>query len=321
MTNLLVLKEQLKNFYSKNDAFIIPGLKFLMAFVALLLINGQLGYMSRINSPAIALIAALTCSFLPINLIILIAALFVLLHLYALSIECAIVGLAVFLILFLLYFRFSPKDTAVIILTPLCFALNIPYVIPISMGLIGTPFSTVSVSCGVVVYYLISYVNGNAAALNAMEEESVIQKFRFIIDGMLNNKAMIVAIIAFVIAIVIVYFIRRMSIDHSWTIAIVTGALASLVIVFVGDMVYATQISIIGTFLGCLVSIGIVWVLQFFVFNVDYSRTEHVQFEDDEYYYYVKAVPKITVATPDKKVKKINIQKKPALKQTSVNKK
>ena len=321
MTNLLVLKEQLKNFYSKNDAFIIPGLKFLMAFVALLLINSQLGYMSRINSPAIALIAALTCSFLPINLIILIAALFVLLHLYALSIECAIVGLAVFLILFLLYFRFSPKDTVVIILTPLCFALNIPYVIPISMGLIGTPFSTVSVSCGVVVYYLISYVNGNATALNAMEEESVIQKFRFIIDGMLNNKAMMVAIIAFVVAIVIVYFIRRMSIDHSWTIAIVTGALVSLVIVFVGDMVYATQISIIGTFFGCLVSIGIVWVLQFFVFNVDYSRTEHVQFEDDEYYYYVKAVPKITVATPDKKVKKINIQKKTALKQTPLNKK
>ena len=321
MTNLLVLKEQLKNFYSKNDAFIIPGLKFLMAFVALLLINSQLGYMSRINSPAIALIAALTCSFLPINLIILIAALFVLLHLYALSIECAIVGLAVFLILFLLYFRFSPKDTVVIILTPLCFALNIPYVIPISMGLIGTPFSTVSVSCGVVVYYLISYVNGNATALNAMEEESVIQKFRFIIDGMLNNKAMMVAIIAFVVAIVIVYFIRRMRIDHSWTIAIVTGALVSLVIVFVGDMVYATQISIIGTFFGCLVSIGIVWVLQFFVFNVDYSRTEHVQFEDDEYYYYVKAVPKITVATPDKKVKKINIQKKPALKQTPLNKK
>jgi hypothetical protein len=49
-------------------------------------------------------------------------------------------------------------------------------------------------------------------------------------------------------------------------------------------------------------------VLRFFVFNVDYSRTEKVQFEDDEYYYYVKAVPKVTVTRPEKKVKKISSQ-------------
>ena len=47
-----------------------------------------------------------------------------------------------------------------------------------------------------------------------------------------------------------------------------------------------------------------------FIFNVDYSRTEYVQFEDDEYYYYVKAVPKIAVAKPSKTVKKITSQKK-----------
>ena len=51
------------------------------------------------------------------------------------------------------------------------------------------------------------------------------------------------------------------------------------------------------------------FVVQFFRFNLDYSRTEKVQFEDDEYYYYVKAVPKMTVATPEKKVKKITTQR------------
>jgi hypothetical protein len=30
--------------------------------------------------------------------------------------------------------------------------------------------------------------------------------------------------------------------------------------------------------------------------NLDYARTERVQFEDDDYYYYVKAVPKKMVA-------------------------
>jgi hypothetical protein len=39
---------------------------------------------------------------------------------------------------------------------------------------------------------------------------------------------------------------------------------------------------------------------------VDYSRTECVQYEDDEYYYYVKAVPKLTIVNADVRVKQIN---------------
>ena len=38
---------------------------------------------------------------------------------------------------------------------------------------------------------------------------------------------------------------------------------------------------------------------------VDYSRKESVQFEDDEYYYYVKAIPKYNVATKNKNVKRM----------------
>ena len=58
-----------------------------------------------------------------------------------------------------------------------------------------------------------------------------------------------------------------------------------------------------------LLSILIVYVLQFFVLAVDYSRTEYTQFEDDDYYYYVKAVPKIKVTATDVKVKHINVKK------------
>ena len=58
--------------------------------------------------------------------------------------------------------------------------------------------------------------------------------------------------------------------------------------------------------MGTLVSGVIAAILDFFIFAVDYNRTEYVQFEDDDYYYYVKAVPKIAVTAPDKQVKKIN---------------
>ena len=47
-------------------------------------------------------------------------------------------------------------------------------------------------------------------------------------------------------------------------------------------------------------------ILEFLFFSVNYSRTERMQFEDDEYYYYVKAVPKIIVSAPEVSVKHIN---------------
>ena len=42
------------------------------------------------------------------------------------------------------------------------------------------------------------------------------------------------------------------------------------------------------------------------MFSVDYSRSENLQFEDDEYYYYVKAIPKMNVSTQEKTIKRIN---------------
>ena len=310
MTNLLVFREQLKKFYSKYELYITPLCKFLLALVSLLVINSRIGYMSTLKNAAVVLILALLCSFLPINLTIVIAAAVTLAHLYAFSVECAIGALAVFLLLFILYFRFSPKDTLAVLLTPICFVLKIPYVMPIAVGLIGTPASSVAVASGVIVYYMLAGMNESASVLNTFDADGMVDKFRYCIDTLMGNRAMMVAIVAFAATVLVVWFIRRLSIDHAWTIAMITGALLNILILLFGDLMYSTDISIIGLILGSIVSVLLVKVLQFFVFNVDYSRTEMVQFEDDEYYYYVKAVPKNTVATPEKRVKTIRVPEK-----------
>ena len=274
------------------------------------MINQVIGYMGALNNIAIVLVLALFCSFLPLNLTVVLAAAVALVHLYAFSLECAVVALAVFLLMFILYFRFSPKDAVVVLLTPLFFVFKIPYVVPIAMGLIGTPVSAVSVACGVIVYYVIGYMNESASALNAFDTEGAVEKFRYIIDGVLGNKTMLVVLVAFAATIVIVYFIRRLSIDYAWTIAIITGTLVNILLLLFGDLMFNTNVSIVGLIIGSVISALLVKVLEFFVFNVDYSRTEMVQFEDDEYYYYVKAVPKNTVATPEKRVKTIRVPDK-----------
>lgn len=292
--------------YSKYEVYITPLLKFLLALITLVLINSRLGYMETIDRMTVVLIVALMCSFMPMNFIVLMSAVFVLLHLYTFSMECAAVIGAGFLLLFLLYLRFSPKDTVVVVLLPLCFLLRIPYVIPISMGLVGAPTSAVSVACGVMVYYMIHYVTQNATVIAAMADEETAAKFKFIIDGLMKNREMVVTIAAFAMTVIVVYLLRRLSIDYAWTIAMTAGAVVNIMVLLVGDLIFEINQPLISVILGTVISFLLALVLQFFVFYVDYSRTEKVQFEDDEYYYYVKAVPKVTVAKPDKKVKQIS---------------
>ena len=316
MTTLLVTKQILMTLYSKYEVYITPLLKFVLAFISLLLINSRLGYMDSIDRMTVVLIVALMCSFMPMNFIVVISALFTLLHLYSFSLECALVVGGGFFLMFLLYLRFSPKDTLVVVLLPVCFLLKIPYVVPLAMGLIGTPASVVSVACGVIAYYMIHYVTQNVSIIAAMADEETTVKLRFIIDGILKNREMVVTIAAFAITVIMVYLIRRLSVDYAWTIAMVAGIVVDIMVLLVGDLMFDTNVALFGVIFGNIVSFLFALVLQFFVFNVDYSRTEKVQFEDDEYYYYVKAVPKVVVSRPDKKVKKINSQRAKTVQRT-----
>ena len=138
------------------------------------------------------------------------------------------------------------------------------------------------------------------------------QKITYLIDNVVRNREMLLMVIAFAVTIIVVYVIRRMSIDYAWSIAVGVGAVINVIVLLTGSMVLNVSLKIAPVLLGTLVSMALVMALQITVFTLDYSRTEYVQFEDDEYYYYVKAVPKVTIAVPEKRVKRISSQRKPA---------
>ena len=310
MANLVIAKQYIKYFIAKYEVYLLPLSKFALSFLVLVFINDTMGYMTRLDSVAVVLIAALMCSFMPQNFSVVMAAAFIIAHLYAVSLECAVVITAMFILMFLLYYRFSPKDTLVLLLTPICFYLKIPYVIPLALGLLSTPLSAVSAACGVIVYYTLAYIVGNIATLTAMAADDMAVRFRYIIDGIMQSREMLVMVAAFAAIIIVVYLIRRLSIAHSWLIATVTGSLLGILVLLLGDLMWDAQVDVWGTVLAMLIAIALTKIIEFFAFHVDFNRAEKVQFEDDEYYYYVKAVPKITVATPARKVKKIHSPRK-----------
>ncbi len=315
MTGLLELKQTLQTLYIRYETYIHPAGKFLLALVSLLFIRVELGYRAGLNHPVLLLMAALLCAIMPANYIAMVCAVFIIGHVTVVSIESAVITLIVFLLMFLLYFRFSPADTLAVVFTPMCFMLGIPYVVPFILGLSGTPASILSVSFGVIVTFILRYVSENAMGLSdtsimksfdIQSVEETPNHFQSIMDGLLRDKTMLVFLVAFAVTVLVVYLLRRSRMDRSWTVAIVAGEIVCLISLLIGELMTDAGISFFGAIVGSAVSVLLAKVYQFFQFNLDYARTENVQFEDDDYYYYVKAVPKITVSSAEHKVKRIN---------------
>ena len=146
----------------------------------------------------------------------------------------------------------------------------------------------------------------NAGILTNDASVDITQKYAQVIKALFNNQLMLVMIAAFAVGILVVYLIRTLSMDYAWSIAIIAGTVAQLAAVFVGDFMFNVSVPMGELLLGAVFSVLVAGIYNFFAFAVDYSRTEYLQYEDDDYHYYVKAVPKIVVSAPDVKVQKIS---------------
>ena len=283
LTTVFEIRKKIIEAYGQYEYIIIPALKFCVAFLLILEIDNHIGFNLGLTNKLLGVIIALICSLVPVNFIAGILMVLVLAHLYTLSLE---------------------TDTGIILLLPLAFTCRIEYAIPIVAGLLFTPGSAVGVAFGVIITKYLTYVEQNKAVLGNSEiGPATVDNFRNIVDALLQNKAMWIMAAAFAAAVIVVYFIRRLETAHSWTIAIIVGTVIELFVLLFGDMQYDTNIDLTKVFMGVFLSILVELLVEFFCFMVDYTRIESVQFEDDDYYYYVKAVPKVTVSDSLRTVK------------------
>lgn len=307
MTKLLEIRDQMIRFYGKYESYLYPVVKFILALILFQTINSQIGYMERISTLPVALILALFCAILPSYAMIWLSALVVLLDLYVLSLEAALTAFVLFAVIFLVYFRFSPKDGIAAVLTPISFILRIPYIMPVGCGLLRQVYSVVAVVCGTIVYFFLDGIHQNESALLAMsadEESALASKFDISVGQFLNNKEMFLVVAVFVVAAAVVYLVRRLDVEHAWTLAIISGELIQIAGLFVGYTVLNITGKTLWLLVGNLFSLLIAFGLEFVFMNLDYDRAERVQFEDDEYYYYVKAVPKKLMTSKEVTVKR-----------------
>lgn len=310
MTKILIFKEVLRKLYSKYSMYMLPIIKFTGTLISMIGINHVIGE-GMLNNTIVTIAVSVVCCVLPVNIIILMLSLVMTINIYSISLEMAAVTLLFYIIMYIFYFRFSSKYGYILMLTPIFFFLKIPYIMPLIVGLALTPSAVIAMGFGIFVFYMLKYAGlENAPTVNTVQESGMDKASSFI-KNMISNKEVIVMVCAFIIAALIVYGIKRMSVSYSSSIAITVGGLVEVLFIIAGKLAFNME-GFAPIWLVCVLSVlsvGIMYILQYFIVAVDYARTEYTQFEDDDYYYYVKAVPKIKVTASSIKVKHINVKR------------
>ena len=305
MNNLLVLRERFKQIYVSHSLAVRKGVQFLLALLVFNLINSNIGFMKMASSVFCTVGLAVVCTFFPLAVMTAAATVLIVVHLYTLSMPIAGVTLILFLLMYIFYFRFAPEKSWLILLTAVAFGMKIPLVIPVVFGVLGTAVWIVPASCGILAYYLLHLIKASATALKGTDGTTMIGTLTNFTKQFVGYQEMWVMLFAVVIGILVVNGIKNRPVDHSWKIASATGAAICVIVVASGNISLGLHMSYMMMIFSGILGVLTGLFLEVIFFSVDYSRTENVQFEDDEYYYYVKAVPKVGVQMPEKQVKHI----------------
>jgi hypothetical protein len=328
MMTLLEFKSGIQSLYRRYSIYIEPVIKFIIGMIVFIIINNNIGYDERLKSIPIVLALSLLSAFTTSSILVLLAVLVSTLHVFYVSPILALIIFIILLIMYFLFLHFTPKLGYVLIAIPILFVLKMPYIVPILLGLFTTPIAIIATACGIIVLHLFQLIAEVATMQVGFTVEDTLQVYTHVIDSLIQNRTMLMTIIIFSLVLLVTYIVRRMKFDYAHEIAVGLGALTCILGFLFSDLRLGVTEQIGPMIIGTIISSILAVIIQFFYRALDYTRTEHVQFEDDDYYYYVKAVPKIVVTKSQINIKRINtprrkvqskVQNNPIKKENSKN--
>lgn len=292
MNGVLILRDTLRAVYARYGAFLKPVFKMLLAFLMLVVIQKNIGCYAVLSKPAVILAASVVCAFFPWGFISFIAALFVIGNMFAVSTVMAAAAAAFGVAVFVLYYGYHPGTGIIISLVPLMFALKLPFAVPLILGLNVGIYAALPAAIGVICYGMIHFFAENAAGFN--DAASAVSSSELLDMGkeLIGSKYMLITLAAFVLCIAAVSIISRSSINNGKVLSVSAGAVILAVFMVIGGAITGEG-SVIANVVELILSYAVSAVYVQVLYGADYRRIERICYEDDDYYYYVKAVPKL----------------------------
>lgn len=293
-----------------GDPYIVMAAKAITALTVLLSINAAFPYRALLSRGLIVAAVSLLCSILPWTYITVFGVLFVLGQLSALSLEAFVFFLVIAVILAVLSYVTLPGCGILLALLPVLLSWKIPTAAVLLAGLFGGITAFVSVAGGTAVYYVLKLIADNAAVLSGEQTvtasgetvSTLVQRLLLLVKGVLGHEEMLAAVLVFGLTTLLVHLLSRADVDYARVIAVGAGAVFCPALMMAASQLAGVRMSAGMVFLSAFVGLLVSLAALFLTVSLDYPHTEKVRFEDDDYYYFVKAVPKIKL--PEEQAKK-----------------
>jgi len=306
MGQLIEMRQNIIDFYKKYEMAINYSLKFVAALIIFWRVNTLGMYRPELSAlfngatgVAFTLLVALIFAVSPSTVSLLLVAIVIGLQL-SLVVEVAVFVFLLLSLIIVFYARLAPRQSMLIIATVFAFYLHIPYAVVLFGGLYMGLAAIIPVIIGTAVWMMITPFLDLARSTPVMVEfelleipTAFLEIFHQIYEILTGNLGWMLIGFVFAMMILAVHLISLLSINYSKDIALGIGAAIGLICMLMIGIVADVDLSIIGIFIGSIVSFGLIIVVKFFDKVVDYNRTERVKFEDDDYVYYVKMIPKV----------------------------
>lgn len=320
MSAILNVRDAIRDFLRKYDEIVTPLFRFIVCFIMFNYVNSMYGYSELFERGTVIFLLSVICALVSDKVAVIVAFLVIGVNTFAVSLEVGITFVILAIIIYFTYMRMFVDSCWVLVLVPILFKLGfecaVPMIVMIFIGLTGI----VPTAFGAVLYYFSVYTAEVKSILDAKTADSDFQAYAHILEGLMKNKDMLAEIIVFAVAIAVGYVVYRLKINYAWYIGIGVCALVNVIAFAVVAPMVGSELSVGSAFVSTLLGAVIALLLQLAKSVVDYSRKEVVQFEDDEYYYYVTAIPKYNVKTDKKKSEATAKSAEKKEKQTAVQK-
>ncbi len=307
MNKITMIRDRIRTLIIEHEMMAQRLWRGILTFVSLLVINRYFGYLSILNHSWVALLIALGVAFIPTSGAGLVLAIYLVIHLANLATDVAMILLLLFLLGYFLCYFYQSKEDYNMILLPVFTQLGIPFVIPMESGLMGGLSEVCSIICGGTISFYLQETRNNASSF--LEEGNDISAADVLLHQVLGNRLFYYYMVALIVMFLVISLVRYRKVPYAWMAAVLLGTVSEVVIMLAGYLVTSVPSKVPALLIGSALVLAFGFILNFFFRNLDYTRVEHVQFEDDEYYYYVTAVPKVHLAAEDKKVVKITDEK------------
>lgn len=301
MNTFIHFRDGIRKFVLQREMIFLRLWNVIVAFVGLMAVKDNFGYNKTISETWICLVLALTGILLPMRGVAFVICVFLVVNVVSLNLQVALVAAGMVIIGYLLCAYFHSKNTYNMAVVPILTSMGCPFVATLGTGLMSNINELCSLLCGTVTAFYLHVIKTNAASI--LDETVEVSVIGLLKEHMLQDKMFYFTLVAVTVMFLIVYLFRQATISMSWLIANVAGVVAEFTIMLAGYLLTNQKGEISSLIVGNIVVLAVGFILNYFVLDLDYSRIEKVQFEDDDYYYYVTAVPKIRIASEEKEIK------------------